>query len=188
MRDDTSCRDRLADAVRKMPGASTREISRATGISEWTADYHLRRMLREGALSTENVGRTRRWYAKGCGLCPVLRRAVPALRRPEAQAVALAASDYPENLPRLASRAGVPLGSTRWVTNVLVDAFLLERNRYGRLALRRGAETCLGPAASGRTCDLWGKCPISRAWRADASPPLPDVAVEQGQSSRRARP
>lgn len=166
MTDDPALgRPELVEAVRAMPGASTREVSRAAGVSEWTADYHLRRMLRAGEVTTENVGRTRRWYLASCGLCPVLKRAIPALRRPEAQAVALAAEDYPETLPRLARRAGLPIGTTRWITSVLEDAFLLERSRYGRLSLRHGAQTCLGAATHGRRCDLWGRCPVSREWR-----------------------
>lgn len=181
----TTWRDALSLAIRATPGASTRELARTTGISEWTADYHLRRMLREGALVAETVGRTRCWYAKGCGLCPVLRRAMPMLRRPEALAVALASPDDPEPLPRLASRAGVSVGTARWVTTVLADAFLLERNRFGRVALRPGAGTCLSAASAGRRCDLWGKCAVSRAWLAAGDASLPRSALEDGSTSSR---
>lgn len=160
----------LIDAIRVSPGASTRQLARAVGISEWTADYHLRRLLRNGAVTTESMGRSRVWYAAGCGLCPVLRRAVPPLRRPEAQAVAMAADEWPVALPVLAKRARVPIGTARWVANVLTDAFILERSRFGRVTLRRGAATCVAAAAEGRRCDLWGKCAVSRAW----SPSGPD--------------
>ena len=154
----------LIEAIRAMPGASTRQIASAVGVSEWTADYHLRRLLRTGAVTTELTGRTRSWYVAGCGFCPVLRRALPPLRRPEARALAMAADEWPAALPVLAKRAGVPLGTARWVASVLTDAFIFERNRFGRVTLRRGAGTCVAAASDGRRCDLWGKCAVSRAW------------------------
>ena len=154
----------LIEAIRTLPGASTRQLAGLVGISEWTADYHLRRLLRTGAVTTELAGRTRSWFVSGCGLCPVLRRAVPPMRRPEARALAMAADEWPAALPLLAKRAGVPIGAARWVSNVLTDAFIFERNRFGRVTLRRGAATCVAAAAEGRRCDLWGKCAVSRAW------------------------
>ena len=167
-------RESLLQAVRQAPGASTRQIAQALGSTEWTTDYHLRRLLRARLVTTEPIGRARCWYAASCGLCPVLKRAMPILRRPEAMAVALAAEDVPETLPRLAARAGVPVGTARWVASVLANAFVLERSRYGRMRLRRGASTCVAAAAEGRRCDLWGKCPVSRAWeslREETPPP-----------------
>ncbi|HVM45367.1 MAG TPA: hypothetical protein VM582_05475 [Candidatus Thermoplasmatota archaeon] len=171
-----SVRDGILQAVRTTPGASTREVSRMAGASEWTTDYHLRRMLRAGLVRSESVGRTRCWYVTGCGLCPVLRRALPVLRRPEARAVALAADETPAVLPVLAERAGVPLGATRWLVPLLVRAFLLARSRQGRVFLRQGAQTCVAAASSGRRCDLWGKCAVSRDWE-----------IEQAASTGRGR-
>ena len=163
--DVPSWRERFLQALRARPGASTRDIARSLGVSEWTADYHLRRMLKAGDVTSEPLGRTRCWYASGCGLCPVLRRAVPALRRPEARALALAAEEWPPlPLPRLAQRAALAIGTARWTAGVLEEAFLLERTRFGRLSLRRGAATCVAAAASGERCGLWGKCHVSRAW------------------------
>lgn len=156
----------LLQAIRLRPGASTREIAAMTGNSEWTADYHLRRLAKAGLVMSEMRGRVRCWFLASCGLCPVLRRAMPALRRPEARAVAWASDETPVTAAQLAARAGVSKGSTRWVAGVLTHAFILERSTGGRTSLRAGAQTCIAQATSGQRCALWGKCSVSREWAA----------------------
>lgn len=154
----------LLDAVRAAPGLSTRAAAARCGCSDWTADYHLRRLAKEGQVTTEPRGRSRSWYSVSCGLCPVLRRAMPELRRPEALALAMAAQETPTSMSRLAARAGVAPGTARWVAQALVDTFLFERSRSGRVNLRPGAGTCIAKAAGNERCSLWGKCPVSREW------------------------
>lgn len=159
-------RQRLLCVVTDVPGANTRQAATIVGVPESSADYHLRGLVKEGLLTTEFNGRTRHWFASGCGLCPVLRRAVPALRRPEARAVALALDDCPTTATDLSRRTGVALGGVRWAASVLEDARLVVRTTGGRLRLRHGARVCLGKATAGERCPQWGRCPVSQAFLA----------------------
>lgn len=156
-------RQRLLSVVTDVPGANTRQAATIVGVPESSADYHLRRLVKEGELTSEFNGRTRHWYARSCGLCPVLRRAVPALRRPEARALALALDEQPASAVDAARRAGLPLGTVRWAATVLESSKLVTRSSSGRLVLRPGARTCLERAVGGSRCPDWGRCPVSRA-------------------------
>lgn len=156
-------REQLLTIVTEMPGANTRQAAARAGVPESSADYHLRRLVKLGHLTSEFQGRTRHWYAKGCGLCPVLRRATPALRRDETRAVAEALREEPSTAGDLARHAGLTLGSVRWVAGVLGEAGLVQRTSQGRLLLRSGAQTCLGKAIHGQRCTEWGRCPVSLA-------------------------
>lgn len=166
-------RERILQAVTLVPGAHTRQAASIVGVPESSADYHLRALVKEGRLTSEFNGRTRHWYARGCGLCPVLRRAVPALRRKEARAFAFALEETPAPAVAVATRAGVSVGSARWAATVLQGAGLLASTRNGRLALRTGARTCLEKAETGQRCQEWGRCPVSRA-----------ILAEQAAASR----
>ena len=169
-------RERLLQVVTELPGAHTRQAAAAVGVPESSADYHLRRLVKEGKLLSEFSGRTRHWYARGCGLCPVLRRAVPMLRREEARACAAALDETPATAIALATRAGVTLGTARWTASVLHEARLLARVRNGRVALRPGARTCLEKAVRAERCNEWGRCPVSVAFLAEQAAAASTVA------------
>lgn len=158
-------RERIVAALALAPGGSTRDVARLVGIAESTADYHLRRLGKLGLVTTQPSGRTRRWFATASGFCPVLRRAIPEMRRPEAIVVARALSPTPVSAPELAERSGVAEGTVRWVTAVLHRTFLLAKTRSGRVQLRDGAERCLEMAVTASRCPEWGRCPVSLAWQ-----------------------
>lgn len=145
------------------PGCSTRTVAKALGLDESTADYHLRRMRKRGEVVAEPHGRELAWFLNGSGLCPVLKQAVPAVRRPETLATALALRETPATAREVSERAGVPLGSVRWAAGVLEEAGVLVKSPSGRLALRPGADVCIRRAAEGARCELWGRCEVSRA-------------------------
>lgn len=167
--------DEMVAILRQHPGMSTRALARAAGVDESTADYHLRRLRRAGRALAQPWGRELCWFPAGAGFCPVLRRAIPALRREEVARVALALDEAPATAGQLADRAGVPVGAARWATVVLEDAGIAERNATGRVQLRAGAQVCIGRATGGQRCDEWGRCPVSRAcaarFEAQAAPP-----------------
>lgn len=160
-------RERMLDALAAAPGVCTRDVARRVGVAESTADYHLRRLARSGLAAAHWSGRTRRWYATAGGFCPVLKRAIPEMRRAETLLVARALSSTPVSAPQLAERAGVPEGTVRWVTAVLQRTFVLAKTQGGRVYLREGAERCLEMAASASRCPEWGRCPMSLAWERD---------------------
>lgn len=155
----------ILNALERSPGACATTLARQLGLNETTVSYHLRRHEKTGVVRSEMIGRTRCWFLATCRLCPVLRRALPAFRRPEAEALAKAADDTPRAIPALAATAGVPPGTARWLTGVLEEAFLLERTHMGRWRLREGAGRCVAMAAAGAPCDQWGKCEVSKAYR-----------------------
>jgi predicted transcriptional regulator len=157
-------RERLLSAARRMPGASTSQLAAAAAAADSTADYHLRRLVRSGDLTSQMTGRTRRWFQASPRFCPVLKRAIPELRRPEALAVVRALDDTPCSSTDLAARTDVPVGTVRWVTAVLKGTYLLEATRSGRVALRDGAAKCVEHAIAGSCCPDWGRCPMSAAW------------------------
>ena len=158
-------RERLLPLLAAHPGLSTRAIADAVSMSESTVAYHLRRLVREGEARSQVVGRDRCWYAKGCDLCPILRRAVPRLRRPAVAQVALALEETPRTASELSERAGLDRGSVRWASQELTRTFLAEKTRGGRVFLRHGADVCLAKGLSGESCTLWKTCPVGQAYR-----------------------
>lgn len=155
-------RTRVAQFVTATPGASTRRVAEALALDDTTVDYHLSRLARDGHVVLQRQGRENCWFAASARLCPVLRRAVPALRRDETRAVALAMDDLPRSAADLATRAGVPMGASRWALTTLKQAGLATSSRNGRVRLSDGAEVCLQKALAAERCDRWGACPVSR--------------------------
>lgn len=163
----TEAAQRVLEVVRAAPGLSVSAVARASEVEQSTASYHLRRLEREARVAAMPVGRDLCWYAADCGLCPVLRRAVPLLRRDETRALALAMDETPASALALSERSAVPLGTVRWIIPVLAGATLAERTRNGRTFLREGAATCIAKAVAAERCDRWGQCPVSKAWLAE---------------------
>ena len=137
-------------------------VARAMGMDDSTADYHLRGMLKEGRASVERTGRELTWWPPGCAYCPVLRRAIPTLRREGATALLLALDDWPVASNVLAARAGLTVQAARSHLGAFVQAGLAVKTGRGRVGLAEGARTCVQNARAGATCDKWGKCANSR--------------------------
>lgn len=156
--------------VAEHPGANTRSVADAVGLDDSTASYHLRRLAKEGKLVAEAGARERRWFEARRGWCPVLRRALPELRRPEALAVAMALGNTPANANGIARASGVPVGQVRWIATRLEGALIVERSRAGWLSLRQDADVCLEKAARAEPCDQWGRCPIAQEWARRMAP------------------
>ena len=164
-----NARDRILEFLTATPGASTRMVARAMGMDDSSADYHLRRLLKERRLELDLHGRRVAWWPARCGYCPVLRRAIPAFRREGVAATAEALGEWPVAAPEIARRAGLPLALARASLHALLDAGLATRTQRGRTARAEGAATCIAKAAGQATCDLWGACPLSRHAAAGAS-------------------
>jgi predicted transcriptional regulator len=158
-------RSAIQEYLREHPGASTQMVARRASIDPSTADYHLRKLRKEGAVSTETVGRERTWYLTSAGLCPVLRAVLPAFRRADVARVAQALSDYPATTTRLARDSAVPIGQVRWASDVLLEAGIAEKTQMGRICLVPGGATCVERAKQGTPCALWGSCAPSRRRR-----------------------
>ena len=170
METNEALRARVLALVQGAPGTSTRQLAAQVGMAESTVDYHLRRLGRAGEVSSVAAGRSRRWFASEGNFCPVLKRAIPELRRPEALAVARVVDDTPASVRDLVERSGLPEGTIRWVSAVLHQAYLIEKTKSGRVVRREGAERCLAQACAARPCPEWGRCPVSLAWERDREP------------------
>jgi len=121
----------------------------------------------------ERRGRALCWFAAEAGYCPVLRAALPLLRREEARRVALALpQDVPATAIAIARETGVPVQTVRSTLAALERAGVARKSVSGRACLREGARICVEKAAAGESCDMWGACAVSAALtrRLDARP------------------
>jgi hypothetical protein len=80
--------------------------------------------------------------------------------------VALALDGDPATAPQISMRSGVAERAVRTACAQLERAGVAERTGAGRALLREGADVCVGRAARGVACGLWGECLVSRAWLA----------------------
>jgi DNA-binding transcriptional ArsR family regulator len=177
----------LLDLAIREPGITTRQLAARIGVDETTASYHLRRLRRAGLVVSEAQGRSVHWFAASAGYCPVLRAAIPVMRRLDPRAVAHALDATPCTRVELAARAGVPVGAARWSLELLARSGIAERAKGGRVALARGAEVCRVKAAAGARCGLWGECAMSQRFTtaAAAAPSPPATGGAPGRSSGR---
>ena len=168
---ETNQRETIGSYLRGTPGASTRMVAKAIGTDDSTADYHLRRMRKESRVAMEQSGREVTWWPGGCAFCPILRRAIPALRRPGAQETARVLDDWPTTAADISLRSGAPVHRVRAAAAAFVRAGLAVRSRRGRVARAPGAQRCIAMARAGAPCDQWGRCEMSqRAPAPEASP------------------
>lgn len=155
-------RARLVRFLMAHPGPSTRRVAAELGVDESTADYHLRRLLRRGKVVPQRVGRELVWYVNGSGFCPVLRAALPHLRRESVRRVAQALERAPRTAGEVALAAGVRVGEVRWASQALEGAGLAARSPNGRIMLREGASICVEKGCAQSPCALWGRCIVSQ--------------------------
>lgn len=188
MEANDAVRGRLLALIQASPGTSTRGLATGVGLSESTVAYHLRRLARSGQVQSQLLGRDRCWYATLCGLCPVLRRALPILARQPVAKVAAALGPTPLTTNEVADATGLSPGTARWAGLSLDRTFLSERSRGRRISLREGAEVCLQKARSGEPCGLWGECAISVAWREHERARLTGIASVADRAGLAPRP
>lgn len=169
METEHDTKERIHALLLQEPGVSTTHLARALDLDPSTVDHHLRKMRRASRVLSSPVGREMCWFAARSGLCPVLLRAIPALRRPGVAALARSLDEFPQTAPSLAQRSGVDVEQVRWAGSVLVGYGLAQRSSQGFLRLAPGAGVCIARAAAGERCAEWGKCAPSKAWRAEES-------------------
>ena len=162
--------EKIVEALRNEPGQCATGVARVVGINASTASYHLRRLAREGKVSFADFGRERVWFALGCQLCPVLRRAVPAMRRAGVAPIAVAMTEAPAALAHLAADAGLSHGEAEWAFKVMQDAGIATRSQTGKARLVAGGEECVARALAQEPCPLWGSCAPSKNLVTDLRP------------------
>ncbi len=153
---------RILRVLAAAPGANTRHVARTLELDESTASYHLRRLSKQGHVASERRGREVVWFMGQMRLCPILRAAMPIMRRPTVTQLAHTLDERARTIPELAQKSGLTLGETRWAADTLADAGILKRTPGGLSRLAPGAAWCIMKAMRGESCDRWGACEPSR--------------------------
>lgn len=112
------------------PGAQPSDVTEAFDVHPSTADYHLRRLLREGRVVQEQVGRQRHHYPQGEGWCRDA-RAVHARLTPAGRALVERWLDRGLVSRRAIVACGFSRSATRWALDQMLEAGLVERTGWG---------------------------------------------------------
>ena len=127
----TETRDRVRSHVESTPGVHFNAVGRDLGIATGQTQYHLRRLLKSGALrSLEVRGRTHYFPA---GYSETEQAAIALLRRETTREIVLLLLDGETDRPaKLADSAGIARSTVEWHLATLVDHGLAEKVRDGR--------------------------------------------------------
>ena len=130
---DHGARERLLDRIRQSPGAPLADLARAADIPRNTAVYHLRRLEKEGLVSSVRQGRVRLYFAPGALERRENADALAALRHPTTRAIATHIGSAPGLDQRaLCERTGLTPSLAHWHATRLEDAGVVQRQREGR--------------------------------------------------------
>ena len=120
-------------AVRERPGQPLSDLARAADIPRNTAVSHLRRLEKEGLLSSVRQGRVRLYFAPGALVRRENADALAALRHPTTRAIATQIGSAPGLDQRaLCEKTGLTPSLAHWHATRLEDAGVVQRQREGR--------------------------------------------------------
>ncbi len=123
-------RGRVAGLVREDPGIHFSDLRRALDIAPGQAQYHLRRLVGEGALVEASLYGQTHYYPPSFD--PWERRALALLRREtSADVVACLLDDGPLPPATVADRVGIARSTLSWHVGRLSDAGVLDREESG---------------------------------------------------------
>ena len=109
------------------------DLARAADIPRNTAVYHLRRLEKEGLVSSVRQGRVRLYFAPGALERRENADALAALRHPTTRAIAAHIGSAPGLDQRaLCEKTGLTPSLAHWHANRLEDAGVVQRQREGR--------------------------------------------------------
>lgn len=142
---------RLLALIHSHPGITTRTLADRLGIHPTTAEYHLRRLAREGRINRAMVRNQGRHYAAGSGLC-ARARAVHAALTPETRRVLEHLAEHGRIAPRQLIAWGLTRAQVRWCFEVLGRAGAVVRDRPGVYVLVEEERPCILAALGERAC------------------------------------
>jgi predicted transcriptional regulator len=130
MQRQSTTREILAKILRERPGLTPADAARALGVDRTTAQYHLRRLVREGRAVTGGAARGMRYFPPGA-VPREAREAFIAAQRGSALLDALRGKPGCTQ-SALARDLGVPRPSLAWHLDRLRKAGLVRAERQGR--------------------------------------------------------
>lgn len=130
---DHGSRERLLAAIRDTPGLPVTDLAARTGVPRNTATYHLRRLEREGLVTSSRSGRVRVWFVPGTGATRAEAPAYAALRHQTTRAIAMEVAAAPGvDQQALCQRFGLAPSLAHWHADRLVECGLVRKERDGR--------------------------------------------------------
>lgn len=130
---DHGARDALLTRVRASPGISLGDAAQAANIPRNTAVYHLRRLEKEGLVTSTVEGRSRLFFAPGSLDQLPKAAAVAALRHPMTADIATEVGASPGvDQQALCARFGLAPSLAHWHATRLVESGIVTRARDGR--------------------------------------------------------
>ncbi|MDZ5809786.1 winged helix-turn-helix transcriptional regulator [Halorubrum sp. AD140] len=153
-------RTRIRRHVRDTPGVHFNRVGRELDIATGQAQYHLRRLVRDGELDVERVGGRTHYFEPSFD--PWERRALAFLRRETAREIIVRLhAEGPTRSASLANELDLARSTVSWHVSNLVDSGVVEKSddRPMTLSLARPE----------RTADLLD----------EVSPSLPDRVVDR---------
>ncbi|PAU82593.1 ArsR family transcriptional regulator [Halorubrum salipaludis] len=135
-------RARVRRHVRDTPGVHFNRVSRDLDIATGQAQYHLRRLVRDGEVAVERIGGRAHYFDPTFG--PWERRALAFLRRETARAILVRLhADGPTRPKALADELDLARSTVSWHVSNLVESEIVEKSdeRPMRLSLARPERT-----------------------------------------------
>lgn len=178
-------RARVIEHLREQPGARPSDVARVFDVHPSTAEYHLRRLEREGRVIRVQVGRQLHHYAAGQGLCCTSRE-VHARLTPAGQRI-LEIGLERGIFPRQAIVGGAFTSSAvRWALDQLSEAGVVERLAWGVYQLVDESRSCVRSALAETSCrgcnDAGGHAEAGHDRRRATSRPSPSGRMDGSRS------
>lgn len=130
---DHGARDALLSRIRASPGISLGDAAESASIPRNTAVYHLRRLEKEGLITSVVNGRIRLFFAPGALDQLPKAAAVAALRHPMTADIANEVGASPGvDQQALCARFGLAPSLAHWHATRLVESGIVTRTRQGR--------------------------------------------------------
>ncbi|ELZ42821.1 ArsR family transcriptional regulator [Halorubrum saccharovorum DSM 1137] len=135
-------RSRVRRHVRETPGVHFNRVGRDLDIATGQAQYHLRRLVRDGEIAVERIGGRAHYFDPAFD--PWERRAIAYLRRETPRGILVRLhADGPTRPATLAEGLGIARSTVSWHASTLVESGIVEKSddRPLRLSLARPERT-----------------------------------------------
>lgn len=151
--DHVGTRARIVETLRESPGLGPSEVAEREGMHPSTADYHLRRLAREGRVTRVRSGRELHHYPVGEGWCK-RSRIVHARLTDAGRAVLRLGLDRGVFPRRAIVEQGFSASAVRWALELLGEVGVVERLAWGVYELPSRWQGCVVAALRERPCTV----------------------------------